>query len=52
MLQNIKYEEDLKMTLRLLWELQLPEHRIICVIFRLLKNTVKTALAVTVSKIS
>ena len=42
MLQNIKYEEDLKMTLRLLWELQLPEHRFLLVVFQLLKNAVKT----------
>ena len=40
------------MALRLLCELQLPESRLIFVVFQLLKNAVKTALALTVSEIN
>ena len=40
------------MALHLLRELQLPERRYLFVVFRLLKNAVKTALALTVSKIN
>ena len=47
-----KYVEDLRMALRLLCELQLPEGRFKFVVFQLLKNAVKTALALTVSEIN